>query len=158
MAEHFERLTPTPVYWLLALLAGFFGAAAVYPVSTLLAAVTGLSAAAATAALLSRGAARVEVTEGELRVARAHVPLGLVSRVEVLDAAHARQALGPELDARAFVCTRPWVHTAVRVHLNDPADPTPYWVVATRRPGELAAALRSRRSSNGQAAHSEQTS
>lgn len=31
--------------------------------------------------------------------------------------------------------------TAVRVEVLDPEDPTPYWVVSTRRPMELAASL-----------------
>jgi len=30
----------------------------------------------------------------------------------------------------------------VRVDLNDPADPTPYWVVSSRRPTELAGAIK----------------
>jgi hypothetical protein len=29
----------------------------------------------------------------------------------------------------------------VRVDLEDPLDPTPYWLLSTRRPQELAAAL-----------------
>jgi hypothetical protein len=30
--------------------------------------------------------------------------------------------------------------------LNDPDDPTPYWLISTRRPKRLAAALSSQRS------------
>jgi hypothetical protein len=36
---------------------------------------------------------------------------------------------------------RPWVDGVVRVALTDPADPAPYWLVSTRRPEVLAAAL-----------------
>jgi len=36
---------------------------------------------------------------------------------------------------------RPWIGGAVQVLLDDPADPTPYWVVSTRHPVELAEAL-----------------
>jgi hypothetical protein len=39
------------------------------------------------------------------------------------------------------VCLRAWARTAVRVEVLDPADPTPYWLVSTRRPDELAAAI-----------------
>lgn len=157
MAEYYERLSPSPVYWLLTLLAGAFAAAALTPISIVLAAAAGLAAAVATGALLGRSATPVTVCGGELRVGAAHVPVALVARVDVLDRAETTHALGPGLDARAFVCTRPWVGTAVRVHLDDPADPTPYWVVATRRAPELAAAILGRRPS-GQAAHSEQNS
>src|SRR5690606_41628631 len=71
-----------------------------------------------------------------------------------LDVDGLRAAMGPEADARAFVCHRPWVRQGVRVAVVDPRDPAPYWLVASRRPAELAAALRRA----GQAAHSEQTS
>jgi hypothetical protein len=30
----------------------------------------------------------------------------------------------------------------VRVNLDDPNDPTPYWLVSTRQPNRLAEALR----------------
>ncbi|MGI3786257.1 MAG: DUF3093 family protein, partial [Janthinobacterium lividum] len=34
-----------------------------------------------------------------------------------------------------------WVSTSVEIGLDDPADPVPYWLVSTRRPGALASAL-----------------
>jgi sugar (pentulose or hexulose) kinase len=157
MVEYYERLSPSPVYWLLTLLAAVFAAAALTPVSVVLASAAGLGAAVATGVLLGRSASTLTVSAGELRVGAAHVPVSLVARVDVLDREQTRHALGPGLDARAFVLTRPWVSTAVRVHLDDPADPAPYWVVVTRRPAQLAAAILGRRAS-GQAAHSEQTS
>ena len=44
-------------------------------------------------------------------------------------------------DARAYLLLRPYRKKAVKVSLSDPADPTPYWLVSTRRPDALAAAL-----------------
>jgi hypothetical protein len=41
----------------------------------------------------------------------------------------------------AFVVQRPWVRGTVRIYLDDPDDPTPYWVVSSRRPQALLAAL-----------------
>ncbi len=35
----------------------------------------------------------------------------------------------------------PWVAGAVQVGVDDPADPTPYWVVSSRDPVRLAEAL-----------------
>ncbi len=58
-----------------------------------------------------------------------------------LDATQTRAELGTRLDARAFLCQRGWIHTAVRVDLVDPLDPTPYWIVSTRHPDDLVAAL-----------------
>ena len=33
------------------------------------------------------------------------------------------------------------MRTAVEITLDDPEDPVPYWLVSTRRPQQLAAAL-----------------
>jgi len=49
---------------------------------------------------------------------------------------------GPELDARAYLCLRGWIAAGVRVPVLDPRDPAPYWLVSSRRPAELAEALR----------------
>ena len=63
---------------------------------------------------------------------------------EVLDPEATRRALGPGADARAFLVTRPYLKRAVRVPVTDPADPTPYWLVGSRHPDALAAALNAR--------------
>lgn len=79
----------------------------------------------------------------ELWVDDAHLPLQYVAAVEPLDREALRAALGPDLNTLAFVVHRPWVRGAVIVTLDDPADPTPYWIVSSRRPADLAAALNS---------------
>ncbi len=58
-----------------------------------------------------------------------------------LDAEQTRRRAGVEADARAHLVLRPYVSTAVEITLDDPADPVPYWLVSTRRPEALAAAL-----------------
>lgn len=89
------------------------------------------------------GRTKIEVTGGELWVGDAHVPLRFIEDAEVVPAAEKRRALGPELDPAAFVVHRPWAPASVRIWLDDEDDPTPYWVVSSRRPEQLAAALRS---------------
>ena len=42
---------------------------------------------------------------------------------------------GVELDARAWLLLRGWIPGLVASRSRTPADPTPYWVVATRHPG-----------------------
>ena len=59
----------------------------------------------------------------------------------VLDADQARRRAGVDADARAHLVLRPYVATAVEITLDDPADPVPYWLVSTRRPDALAAAV-----------------
>lgn len=78
----------------------------------------------------------------ELRVGPAHLPVSQIGRADVVTGEAKREALGPRLDPEAFVLHRPWVGPVVRIEVIDPDDPTPYWVVSTRRPEELLAALR----------------
>ena len=85
--------------------------------------------------------ATVSVAEGELRAGRARIPVTLLGDVTVLDPDAMRTELGPRLDARAHACLRAWIRTGVRVELADPQDPTPYWLVSSRRPEELARAI-----------------
>ncbi|MBB5960054.1 hypothetical protein FHS29_006676 [Saccharothrix tamanrassetensis] len=88
------------------------------------------------------GSLKVEVSGGELRVGQAHVPLDLLGEAEVFDAKTKRKAMGPHLDPMAFVAHRGWVGPMVRIALDDPNDPTPYWLVSVRSPEKLVAALK----------------
>jgi len=103
--------------------------------------VTGAAAAAVAWALLAYGAVRVHVGPDGLAAGGARLPLRAIGEVRPLGAAAARALRGPRADARAHLLLRGYVPTAVQVQVVDPADPTPYWYVSTRRPAELAAAL-----------------
>jgi hypothetical protein len=87
------------------------------------------------------GRIRVAVEDGELRVDDARLPVRYVADAVPLDAAGRRELLGPAAHPLAFVVQRPWLPGVVQVILDDPADPTPYWVVSSRHPQRLAAAL-----------------
>jgi hypothetical protein len=86
-------------------------------------------------------AATVEVVDGTFHAGRAQIPVRLISGVEALGVEPMRQARGPSLDARAYLCLRGWIATGVRVAIDDPDDPTPYWLVSSRHPEQLSAAL-----------------
>jgi hypothetical protein len=81
------------------------------------------------------------VTGSELHVDDARLPVGVIADVVALDAAGKREVLGVGSHPLAFVVQRPWIGGAVQVLLDDPADPTPFWVVSTRHPVELAETL-----------------
>lgn len=93
------------------------------------------------AVLLSYGSARITVADGELRAGRARIPLEHVGGAEALDTAATRALAGRDADARAYLLIRPYLRRAVRVEITDPRDPTPYWLLGTRRPARLEAAL-----------------
>ena len=87
------------------------------------------------------GSARVEVRDGVLYAGPAHISLDLLGAAESLDVEQTRRVHGVDADARAFLCTRPYLKRAVRVAVVDPNDRTPYWLISTRHPQRLAAVL-----------------
>lgn len=89
-------------------------------------------------ALIRFGAARVEAGPKGLRAGRALLPWQYVGPSVALDAADTRRQLGPDADARAYVLVRAYCRRAVKVYVDDEADPTPYWIVSSRRPEVLA--------------------
>lgn len=136
-----ERLWPGPGGWALVVVFAATLGAALLPVGYVAAAVTGAVALVVGLVLAVSTTPRVEVSDGTLAAGTARIPLGLLGPATTLDRAGVRRAMGPELDARAFVCLRSWVGGAIRVEVVDPADPTPYWIVSSRRPSALVAAL-----------------
>ncbi|MFC8599730.1 MULTISPECIES: DUF3093 domain-containing protein [unclassified Isoptericola] len=137
-----ERLTPGPAAWCGAVALGVITGIALWPLAHVVGVVIGALVAAGTLVALVATAPVIEVADGRLRAGRAQVPVDLLGDVTPMDSPEQmRTALGTALDARAFVCLRAWARTGVRVELEDPLDPTPYWLLSTRRPQELAAAL-----------------
>ena len=103
--------------------------------------VTALALALLALLLLSFGGARVIVAAGELRAGRAHIGAEHLGGARPLDPEQTRRAAGVEADARAFLVLRPYLKQAVRVEITDRDDPAPYWLLSSRRPDELAAAV-----------------
>jgi hypothetical protein len=92
-------------------------------------------------ALIGLGRTRVRVTDEELQVGAARLALRHIGRVDVVDKADRRVALGPQLDPAAFLMHRSWIGPVVRIEVCDPTDPTPYWVVSVRDPAAFRQAL-----------------
>lgn len=91
---------------------------------------------------LGYGAPRVDVEDGWLRAGRARISGEFLAGAEPLDADATRRIAGREADARAYLLLRPYLKRAVRVTVRDRRDPTPYWLVSSRDPEHLAAAIR----------------
>lgn len=91
------------------------------------------------------GRSKLRISATELSIRGAHIPLRYVSNAIALDARTLRRVIGREGHPLAFVSIRPWIGPGVQLELDDPEDPTPYWVVSTRRPEQVAALIRSRR-------------
>jgi len=138
-----ERLWPAP--WI------FLATALVIPASLLvflpIAPVAGIGVAvglyAAIVIVLLATASLIEVTGEELRVGRARIERRFLGMATASTGEEATAERGVRLDARAWLLLRGWVPGVVRVELQDPEDPTPYWLISTRNPSRLAAALNS---------------
>ena len=83
----------------------------------------------------------IEVTADEFIAGRARIPLPVVGTATAHRGDDARLQRGQKLDARAWLLIRGWVDPVVRVRLTDPKDPTPYWLVSSRHPEAVVAAL-----------------
>jgi Protein of unknown function (DUF3093) len=79
----------------------------------------------------------------ELWVNAAHLPVDVVSRSAEVPRSAKSAALGRQLDPAAYVVHRAWVGPMVLLVLDDPDDPTPYWLVSCRHPEKVLAAFRS---------------
>lgn len=95
---------------------------------------------------VSIGSTRLAVRDGVLYAGPAHIAIDLLGHITPLDADETRRVHGVDADARAFLLTRPYLKRSVQVTVADPADRTPYWLLSTRHPRELAAALTGARS------------
>jgi hypothetical protein len=92
-------------------------------------------------AALILGSPTITVTDTHFVAGRARLPLTAIGDVRFFTGNDAQLERGQRLDARAWLLIRGWISPVVVVNVEDDADPTPYWLVSTRRPEELAAAI-----------------
>lgn len=82
------------------------------------------------------------VTESGFTYGRATIDKEFIGAVSAFSGAPALDQRRTKLDARAWTKFHTVGDGLVRIEIVDPDDPTPYWLVSTRRPNELATALR----------------
>ncbi|WP_353828349.1 DUF3093 domain-containing protein [Agromyces sp. SYSU T0242] len=152
MPDYRERLWPTPWIYLSSLLLIPASILVLAPVSLPAGIATGIILYLAVAGSLTLTSPVIEVSAGRLRAGRAEVPLELTGEASAATGDAARVERGTGLDARAFLVIRGWIADVVRVPITDAADPAPYWLVSTRHPHELAAAINGSRRPRGDGA------
>ncbi len=143
MHSYHERLFAPPLWWITGALTMFTFGAIVwtgFDLGITIAVFAALFCVLA-AFLLNWGRATIEVVPGELRAAHATLPLAQAGDVVALDEAQASAMRGPRADPRAHLLIRPYLRYAVYVQVTAPDAATPYWLIATRRPAELAEAI-----------------
>ena len=86
----------------------------------------------------------IKVGSSHLTVARAKIPRNLLGKIEEIAKDEIFSERGPKLDSAAYKVFQGTVKTAIKISLNDPNDPTPYWIISTRKPAQLAEVLRAK--------------
>ncbi|WP_018581310.1 DUF3093 domain-containing protein [Corynebacterium pilosum] len=72
-----------------------------------------------------------------LIVDQASLPATVVDRSMVVPESAKRNALGRQLDPAAFVMSKGWIKELALIVLDDPEDPTPYWLISSKNPEAL---------------------
>lgn len=138
---HLERVWPGVGTWAFAPALAVLSGLAAAPLGTVVVVVVVVVVPVVVALALWRNTPTVVVTRTELRAGDARIPRSDLGAASGYDGEDARLQRGPVLDARAHLVMRGWADGVVRVEVVDPLDPTPYWLISTRRPAELAGAL-----------------
>jgi hypothetical protein len=142
MTLYRERLWPSPGVFLALLLIIPASLLIFLPINAFVGAAFAVMAYCGVTGLMVATSPIIEVTERHLRAGRGALPLQFVGEAVAYTGAEATAQRGPNLDARAWMVIRGWVSPVVRIEVTDPADPTPYWLVSTRRPDSLVTAVR----------------
>ncbi len=136
-----ERLWPSPWVFLATALVIPASLLVFLPISQVAGVVCAIVLYGAIVAVLLLTTPVVEVSDELFAAGRARLPRALVADAQPFNGPEATAERGPRLDARAWLLLRGWIPGLVRVRLDDPSDPTPYWLVSTRQPRKLASAL-----------------
>ena len=84
----------------------------------------------------------IQVGRSFLTVGRAKIPRNLLGNTEEIAKDQIFSERGPNLDPAAYKVFQGTVKTAIKITVNDPDDPTPYWIISTRKPAQLANLLK----------------
>ncbi|HXW43166.1 MAG TPA: DUF3093 domain-containing protein [Streptosporangiaceae bacterium] len=147
MHSYRERLR-APVSWWITGMAVMFTFASIvwfgFPLWVAL--VTYVTLLGITGAFLANwGRATIEIYGGELFAGGRQLSLADAGEVRPLAEAQARALGGPRADPHAYLLIRPYLRKAVYVEVTAPDSDVPYWLLFTRHPAELAAAIESSR-------------
>jgi hypothetical protein len=136
-----ERLLPGPMIFIITALVIPASLLVFLPINQTLGVICAAVLYSACVILLVVGSPRIEVTDAALFAGRARLPLPNVGEATGFTGQAATDQRGTKLDARAWLVIRGWISPVVKIDVLDPDDPTPYWIISTRHPAALVAAL-----------------
>lgn len=136
-----ERLWPSPWAFISTALVIPASLLVFLPINMFVGIVTAIVLYVGCVAILLLTSPAVAVIDTEFVAGRARLPLSIAGEVEGFRDAEATLERGQRLDARAWLLIRGWVSPVIKVQVLDAEDPAPYWLVSTREPEKLAAAI-----------------
>ena len=84
---------------------------------------------------------KISVSDNELRFDKAHIERKYLGKVTVLDSDAMRLLRTRDADPAAFLAIKFWAARGVKIDVVDPRDPTPYWLITSKRGEDIAASL-----------------
>ena len=137
-----ERLSVRRRWWVIVVAIALFGGLEVSAGLDWIGTTVTLGVAALVAGLLLMGVGRpvVRIDEDGVHVGGRTLSFDDMESAEGLDRERTRLQLGPAADPAAFLVVRGYIPESVLIRPMN-AHPTPYWLVSSRRPGELVAAV-----------------
>jgi len=84
----------------------------------------------------------IEVRDRELFIKRAHIPLSQLGEARVISKKNFGYERTRGADPAAYFAITFWISQGLRVEVKDDRDPTPYWLISSKRAEALAAALK----------------
>ena len=84
----------------------------------------------------------IEIEGDLLRVGGAAIENKYLGDVEILDRLKMQHYMRIGFNPRAFYAIRFWVKTGVKISIDDVRDPTPFWIVSSKRATEIEALLK----------------
>jgi len=135
-----------PPLWLVLFLAFMLGSLVLAIWAALDSRATAISAAVSLLIILATpifGAHRILVDSDELRVGRAHIERKYIGAIEEVPTKDFLNLRTRGADPAAYHALIFWVSRGIKVTINDPRDPTPYWLISTKHGAELKQTLNS---------------
>ena len=141
MSSYRERLSPS--WWMVLAVALVIPATMLIflPLNALVGLVAGLAMWAGAVGILWLFSPVITVSERALQVGNAMLEYRYIGEVSAFLGEAARHEKGTGAHGLAWLTLSPWIDTVVKITVDDPEDPAPYWLVSTRNPEELIRAL-----------------
>lgn len=146
-----EHVLPGPTAWIVSVAIGAALGLILVPLSMIAAIAVSVVAVVAALVLVVLWSPVLEVADGRFRMGRARIEVSLLGDPVVLEGEDWQRTVGQEFEPLAHHCVRGWTRTGLRVEVLDEEDPTTAWVASTRRPRDLALALRAAQQGAGPA-------